>query len=162
MDTSNLEQLLLEEMQDVYDAEKQLVKAIPELAKAATNPELKDALKEHWEVTKGHVKRLEQAFKALGVKAKSKTCAGMKGLIAEGREVVKENDKGDICDAAIIGGAQRVEHYEIAAYGTIRTLAEKLGKDDVAELFQQTLDEEKEADEKLTEVSESMLATVES
>jgi len=153
----NLNTLFQEELKDIYDAEKRLVRALPKMAKAASSEELKNALQEHLEVTKGQVERLERVFEAMGAKAKGKTCACMKGLIEEGEEVMKEDATEELLDAAIIGAAQRVEHYEIAAYGTVRTFAEKLGNEKVVELLQQTLDEEKEADEKLTEISEQLL-----
>ena len=162
MKIENLEQLLQEELRDVYDAEKQLVKALPKMAKAASSTELQEALSEHLEVTKGHVERLEQAFEALGVKASAKTCAGMKGLVAEGGEVIEQDASEEMKDAAIIGAAQRVEHYEIAAYGTARSLAEKLGNEKVAGLLQETLNEEKEADETLTGIADGLLQTVSS
>jgi ferritin-like metal-binding protein YciE len=153
-----LEILLEEELKDIYDAEKRLVKALPKMAKAANSPELKQALEEHLEVTKTQVQRLEQAFELLEKPAKSKPCAGMKGLIEEGEEVLSEEATDDLKDAAIIGAAQRVEHYEMAAYGTARTFAERLGHTEVAVLLEETLNEEKEADEKLTEISEQLLS----
>jgi ferritin-like metal-binding protein YciE len=152
-----LEQLLQDEIRDIYDAEKQLVKALPKMAKAASSTELSDALKEHLEQTQGQVQRLEQVFEALGAKAKGKPCAGMKGLIEEGQEVIGGDSSDELKDLAIIGAAQRVEHYEIAAYGTARTFAEQLGKQDIVDLLQETLDEEKEADEKLTDISQTLL-----
>jgi ferritin-like metal-binding protein YciE len=158
IDTLNA--LLEAELKDLYDAEKRLVKAIPKMAKGATSEELRDALQEHLEVTKGHVQRLEQAFELLQRPAKAKTCAGMKGLIEEGEEVMSEDATDELMDAAIIGAAQRVEHYEMAAYGTARTFAERLGNQKVASLLQETLDEEKEADEKLTEISEQLLSSM--
>ena len=157
MKIDTLETLFVEELKDIYDAEKRLVKAIPKMAKAASSEELKQALQEHLEVTKGHVARLEEVFESVGVAAKAKTCPGMKGLIEEGEEVIGEDAEENMMDAAIIGAAQRVEHYEIAAYGTVRTFAEKLGNDQAVELLQQTLDEEKEADEKLSQISEQLL-----
>jgi len=160
MKIESLDQLLLEQMQDVYDAEKQLVKALPKIAKAASSDDLKEAINEHLEQTKGHVQRLEQAFENLGTKAKGKTCAGMKGLLEEGDEVAGEDSSEEMKDLAIIAAAQRVEHYEIAAYGTIRTLAERLGNEEVAELFQETLGEEEEADERLTEIAETLMEGV--
>jgi ferritin-like metal-binding protein YciE len=160
MKIETLDDLLQEELKDIYDAEKQLVKALPKMAKAASSEELKSALEEHLEVTKGQVQRLEQAFDLLGSKAKGKTCAGMKGLIQEGQEVMEEDASEQMMDAALIGAAQRVEHYEIASYGTARTFAERLGHEDVARLMQETLSEEEEADEKLTQISESLLAEV--
>lgn len=153
----DLNSLLEDELKDIYDAEKQLVKALPKMARAASAEELQSAFREHLEVTQGQVQRLEQVFEKLGAKAKGKPCAGMKGLIQEGQEVMQEDASEQMADLALIGAAQRVEHYEIAAYGTARTFAEKLGQDEVAELLQQTLDEEEEADEKLTEISESLL-----
>jgi ferritin-like metal-binding protein YciE len=152
--------LLEEDLKDIYDAEKRLVKALPKMAKGATSPELKQALEEHLEVTKAQVERLEQAFELLEIPAKSKPCAGMKGLIEEGEEVLGEDATDDLMDAAIIGAAQRVEHYEMAAYGTARTFAERLGNTEVAALLEETLNEEKEADEKLTEISERLLSTI--
>ena len=155
-----LEQLLQDEIRDIYDAEKQLVKAIPKMAKAASSTELSDALKQHLEATQGHVTRLEQVFEALGSKAKGKTCAGMKGLIEEGQEAIGSESSDEMKDLAIIGAAQRVEHYEIAAYGTARTFAERLGNQEIVDLLQETLDEEKEADEKLTDISQTLLEGV--
>jgi ferritin-like metal-binding protein YciE len=155
-----LQTLLEEELKDIYDAEKRLVKALPKMAKAANSPELKQALEEHLEVTKTQVQRLEQAFELLDKPAKSKPCAGMKGLIEEGEEVLGQDAADDLMDAAIIGAAQRVEHYEMAAYGTARTFAERLGHMEVAGLLEETLNEEKEADEKLTEISEQLLSGI--
>jgi ferritin-like metal-binding protein YciE len=155
-----LQTLLEEELKDIYDAEKRLVKALPKMAKAANSPELKQALEEHLQVTKNQVQRLEQAFELLEKPAKSKPCAGMKGLIEEGEEVMGQDAPDDLMDAAIIGAAQRVEHYEMAAYGTARTFAERLGHTEVAGLLEETLNEEKEADEKLTEISEQLLSGI--
>lgn len=160
MKIETLDTLLQEELKDIYDAEKQLVKALPKMAKGATSEELRTAIEEHLEVTKGQVQRLEQAFELLGAKAKGKSCMGMKGLIEEGQEVMNEDASEELRDVAMIGAAQRVEHYEIAAYGTARTFAEKLGHEDVAELLQETLNEEEEADRKLTQISETLLAEV--
>lgn len=155
-----LEQLLQDEIRDIYDAEKQLVKALPKMAKAASSTELSDAIREHLEQTQGQVQRLEQVFEALGAKAKGKPCAGMKGLIEEGQEIIGADSSDELKDLAIIGAAERVEHYEIAAYGTARTFAEQLGKQDIVDLLQETLDEEKETDEKLTEISQTLLEGV--
>ena len=160
MKIETLEQLLQEEVKDLYDAEKQLVRALPKLAKAASSQELRAAFQEHLEVTKEHVQRLEQVFEMMGMKAKGKPCAGMKGLVAEGQEVMEEDGTEELMDAALIGAAQRVEHYEIAAYGTARTFAEKIGNTEVAELLQETLTEEEEADKKLTEISMTLLDQV--
>jgi ferritin-like metal-binding protein YciE len=160
MKIESVDQLLQEELRDIYDAEKQLVKALPKMVKACDSEELREAISEHLDITKGQVTRLEQVFEKLGTKAKGKSCAGMKGLIEEGEEVIGQDADGQLKDLAIIGAAQRVEHYEIAAYGTARTLAERLGNEEVAELLQETLTEEEEADEKLTEISESLLDAV--
>ena len=160
MKVESLDQLLQEQLRDIYDAEKQLVKALPKMAKAADSEELGEAINEHLEVTKGHVQRLEQVFEKLGTKAKGKTCAGMKGLIEEGEEVIGQDATSQMKDLGIIAAAQRVEHYEIAAYGTVRTFAERLGNEEVAELLQETLTEEEETDERLTEISESLLDAV--
>ena len=129
MKINSLNVLFQEELKDIYDAEKRLVRALPKMAKAASAAELRQALEEHLEVTKGHVQRLEQVFELLGVPAKAKPCAGMKGLIEEGEEVLGEDASEALMDAAIIGAAQRVEHYEMAAYGTARTFAERLGNE---------------------------------
>jgi ferritin-like metal-binding protein YciE len=160
MKIDSLEQLLQEELRDIYDAEKQLVKALPKMAQAASSPDLQEAINNHLEETKGQVQRLEQVFEALGSKARGKTCAAMKGLIEEGQEALDQDASHELKDLAIIGAAQRVEHYEIAAYGTARTFAEKLGHSDIVDLLQETLDEEVQADEKLTEVSETLLDAV--
>ena len=160
MKIDTLEALFEEEIKDLYDAEKRLVRALPKMAKAASSPELRTAFEEHLEETKGHVERLEQVFDSIGVAAKAKACAGMKGLVEEGEEVMGEDGTEELMDAALIGAAQRVEHYEMAGYGTARTFAERLGKQDAVELLQETLDEEKAADEKLTEISEQILAGI--
>jgi ferritin-like metal-binding protein YciE len=156
MSAESLKKLLIEELRDLYDAEKRLVKALPKMAKAAQNEDLQTGLTEHLEETKEHVARLERAFKQLGEKAQAKACPAMKGLIEEGSEALEDKDASAVRDAQIIGSAQRIEHYEIAAYGTARSLAETLGEEDVAELLQLTLDEEGAADEKLTAVSASV------
>ena len=161
MKVTNLEQLLQQELQDLYDAEKQLVRALPKMAKNASSDELKKAFKEHLDATKGQVERIERVFEVLGAKAKSRPCAAMKGLIAEGQEVMEENAPDVLKDLAIVGAAQRVEHYEMAGYGTARALAGRLGNEEAAGLLQETLDEEKEADEKLTEIAQSLLESVE-
>jgi len=148
-----IQDLLVEEMQDLYDAEKQLVKALPEMVKAASNEDLSEAFESHLEQTKGHVERLERAFEALDVKPKSKACAAMKGLISEAQEQIESNERGALADSAMICAAQKVEHYEIAGYGTLKAWAEELGLDDVASLLDETLNEEKEADEKLSTIA---------
>lgn len=151
-----LETLFQQELQDIYDAENRLVKALPKMAKAATTPELQDAFEEHLQATKGHVDRLKQVFEMFGFPAKAKTCAGMKGLVEEGEETIGEIGGSTLGDAAIIGAAQRVEHYEIAAYGCVRTYANLLGETDAAKLLEQTLEEEKETDQKLTKLAEKI------
>lgn len=160
MKIATLETLFQEELKDIYDAEKRLVRALPKMAKASSSPELRAAFEEHLEVTKAQVGRLEQVFELLGVPAKGKPCAGMKGLIEEGEELMGEDATEQLMDAALIGAAQRVEHYEIAAYGTVRTLAENLANSDAVQLLQETLDEEKEADEKLTAIAKQVLAGI--
>jgi len=156
MNQATMQELFLEQLRDIYDAEKQLTKALPKLAKAAESDELTEALTSHLEETQGHVQRLEQVFQIVKANAKGKPCKGMKGLLEEGNEAIQEEDEGQLRDLAIIAGCQKVEHYEISAYGTIRTIAENLEMEDVVELLQQTEDEEKQADEKLTEVAVSL------
>jgi ferritin-like metal-binding protein YciE len=154
----SLKSLLIEQVKDLYDAEKRLAKAIPKLAKASTNEELQTALHEHLDETETQVSRLEQVFELLGERPRAKPCEGMKGLIEEGDEHAKEDyDDDDLRDAMIIGSAQRVEHYEIAGYGTAIAHARLLGLDDVVELLESTLEEEKNADVKLTEIAESVV-----
>lgn len=155
-----LQDLLLNQIQDLYDAENRLVDALPKLAEAAQSPALKQAFQSHLEETKGHVGRLDRVFEALGQPANRETCQAMKGLIAEGEEMIKAKATDPaVKDAALIAAAQRVEHYEIAAYGTARTLAARLGHDRVVTALQQTLDEEKAADQKLTAIAESSVNT---
>jgi ferritin-like metal-binding protein YciE len=156
MASSSFQELYVKELQDIYDAENQLVKALPKMAEAASSDELRTAFEEHLGQTKGHVQRLEQIFEKLGEKAKGQKCKGMEGLVKEGSEVLQENMDDAVKDAAIIGAAQRVEHYEIAAYGTARTFASLLGDDEAVELLEQTLEEEKETDQKLTELAENI------
>ena len=150
MAAENLQELFVEELKDMYDAEKQLTKALPKMAKATDKPELKAAFEEHLEITRMQVGRLEDVFKSLGMAARGKTCEGMKGLIEEGQEMMEEMEQGSTLDAALISAAQKVEHYEIASYGTLATFAEVLGHEDAKDLLGQTLEEEKEADQKLT------------
>ena len=150
---TTLEDLLVEELKDLFDAENQLTRALPKMAKAATSPELKAAFEEHLEVTKQQVQRLTQVFEELGKPAKGKRCEAMKGLITEGRELMEEDILPEILDAGLIGAAQRVEHYEMAGYGTVRTMAEVLGHREAARLLDQTLKEEGEADKKLTMIA---------
>lgn len=153
MTKNSLLGLYVDELRDIYSAERRLTKALPKMAKAATSEELRNAFTEHLQQTRGHVERLEQIFEALGERASGKKCAGMEGLVAEGSEVMVEDFEGDVMDAALISAAQRVEHYEIAAYGTVCAFAELLGESQHATLLRQTLDEEKQTDEKLTELS---------
>jgi ferritin-like metal-binding protein YciE len=153
MKQETLQELLVECLRDMYDAEKQIVKALPKMIKAATNNDLKDGLSNHLEETKEQVARLEQAFEILGEPAKSKPCKGMRGLLDEGSEILSEEEPGNMLDLSIIGAAQKVEHYEISAYGTARTIAEKVGNQKVAKLLRKTEDEEKAADSKLTDVA---------
>ncbi|HWF08840.1 MAG TPA: ferritin-like domain-containing protein [Bryobacteraceae bacterium] len=153
MDQETMQQLFVEQIRDLYDAEKQIVRALPKLAKAAESEELTEALNSHLEETKNHVSRLEKVFQLIGANAKGKPCKGMKGLLEEGNEAVEQEDEGQLRDLAIIAGCQKVEHYEMSAYGTVRTIAEQMDKQDVVQLLQETEDEEKEADEKLTEVA---------
>jgi len=153
--TTTLRKLMTEELRDIYHAERQLVKALPKMAKASTSRGLRDALENHLRETEEHVSRLEQAFELIGESARTKTCAGMLGIVEEGSDVIKEGEKGPALDAAIIAGGQRAEHYEIAVYGTLMSWAKALGHDDVAELLSATLEEEKAADEKLTELAEA-------
>ncbi len=154
----SIRDLLVDEIRDLYDAEKQLVKALPKMAKAASNSELSEAIENHLEETRGHVERLERAFEMLGVKAKSKPCKAMKGLIEEGAEAMKQDLPDPLSDSAIIGAAQKVEHYEMAGYGTLRAWANALGLDDVAGLLDETLGEEEAADQKLTDIAGGILS----
>ncbi len=153
-----MQELLVKEMQDLYDAEKQLVKALPKMVKAAASEELSQAFGEHLEQTKGHVERMERAFEMLKQKPKAKSCAAMKGLISEAQERIDAKEESALADSAIICAAQKVEHYEIAGYGTLKTWAEELGLEDVAALLEETLEEEKEADQKLTEIASKVMA----
>lgn len=155
MALDSLQGLLVEQLRDLLSAEKQLVQALPKIAKAAQSPDLQQAFQEHLAVTETHVSRLEQVFEELGETPRAKHCKGMEGLIEEGREMIKEDGEAEVKDAGLIAAAQRVEHYEIAAYGTVRTMATQLGLDSVAELMEATLNEEKEADQLLTEIAES-------
>jgi ferritin-like metal-binding protein YciE len=153
MKLDSLENLFLHELKDLLSAEKQLVKALPKMAKGANCDQLKAAFEEHLEQTKGHVARLEEILEAEGKAARAEHCKAMEGLVSEGSDLLEEEGTETVKDAALIGAAQRVEHYEIAAYGTTRTLAELLGKKKAVTLLQQTLDEEKETDAKLTEIA---------
>jgi ferritin-like metal-binding protein YciE len=157
MNLETLKELYVNELRDLYNAEQQLVKALPKMAKAASSDELKQAFETHLEQTKGHVDRLEEVFEDIDEKAKGKTCHAMKGLIEEGSDALKADGEDSVIDAAIIVAAQKVEHYEIASYGSVRTFAQLLGKDKSAELLQQTLDEESEANELLNKLAEDIV-----
>ena len=152
-----LQELLVEQLKDLYSAENQIIKALPKMAKNASNPELRAAFEAHLEETRMQVERLDQIAEEMGIRTlKGKKCAGMEGLLEEGKEVMQEFDE-DVLDAGMIGAAQKVEHYEIAAYGTARTHANMLGLKKVARLLQQTLDEEGRTDKKLTQLAESVV-----
>ncbi len=157
MPLDSLEDLFVDELKDVYNAESQILKALPKMAKAASSPDLQNAFREHLEVTKGHVDRLEKIFGDLDMKPRGKKCVGMEGIIEEGKEMMGEEAEKSVKDAALISSAQRVEHYEMAAYGTLRTYAETLGYDDAAQMLQQTLDEEEQTDRKLTDLAEGLI-----
>jgi ferritin-like metal-binding protein YciE len=152
-----LEELLVDELKDLYSAEGQIVKALPKMAKAAGSPELRRAFERHLEETRRHVERLDQIGNELDVKLTGKRCKGMAGLIEEGKELIEEDMDQDALDAGLIGAAQKVEHYEIAGYGTARTHAEMLGYNKVARLLQQTLNEEGATDKKLTQLAENII-----
>src|SRR5919205_1552277 len=154
---NSLDDLLVHELQDIYNAESQILKALPKMAKAATHPDLKRAFEEHRTQTEGQVDRLEQAFKLLGVPAKGRKCDGMAGLLEEGKKVMEEDAQPSVMDAALIAAAQKIEHYEIASYGCVCTYAEMLGYDQVHELLGQNLDEEETTDQKLTALAESVV-----
>ena len=155
MSLDSLQKLFIEELKDVYNAEKQILRALPKMAKAAESPQLQQAFTKHLKETEGHVQRLERIFKELGQAARGKKCKGMEGLLEEGKEVLEEDGDPAVIDAALIASAQRVEHYEIAAYGCLRTYAELLGYSQAAQLLQQTLQEEEAADKKLSQLGES-------
>jgi len=155
MSLDSLEKLFLEELKDVYNAEKQILRALPRMAKAAESPQLEQAFTQHRKETEGQVQRLERIFKELGQAARGKKCKGMEGLLEEGKEVLEEEGEPAVIDAALIASAQRVEHYEIAAYGCLRTYASLLGYSGAARLLQQTLEEEEAADQKLSKRGEA-------
>ena len=154
-DTQTLHEAFLDELKDSYDAEKQLTKALPKLAKASSTPELRQAFEDHLEETNDHVEKLEQVFQSLDEKAKGKHCDGMAGIIDEGKNMMDEDYEGATRDAVLIAAAQRAEHYEIAAYGTLVAWAKAMGRYDAADLLQEILNEEKAADEKLNAIAES-------
>jgi ferritin-like metal-binding protein YciE len=153
MAVKSVNDLELEELRDIYHAEKQLVKALPKMAKKAKSDKLRQAFEHHLDQTRGHVDRLEQVFEKLDTRPRAKRCEAMEGLITEAEELMEEVNTPEVLDAALIAAAQKVEHYEIASYGTLHALAEELGQNEVANLLEQTLNEEKEADEKLNQIA---------
>jgi ferritin-like metal-binding protein YciE len=156
MSHNNLKSLYVDELRDIYNSEQQLIKALPKMAKAANSDELRKGFEEHLEQTRQHATRLEQILSALGEPVKGKKCKGMAGIVAEGGEMMSEDFDGALMDAALISAAQRVEHYEIAAYGAVHAYAELMGESEAASLLQQTLEEEKQTDQKLTKLSEQI------
>ena len=152
---NTLEDMYMDLLKDLYSAEKQLVKALPKMVKAASNSDLQKAFQDHLRQTEGHVERIERIFSDMGGSPRGKKCVGMEGLVQEGAEIMKENADPNVMDAGLIAAAQKVEHYEIAGYGTARTWAERMGHNSAAQLLQQTLDEESMANEKLTKIAES-------
>jgi ferritin-like metal-binding protein YciE len=153
MKLETLKDLYIEELKDIYDAEHQIMKGLPKMAKAASSESLREAFEEHRDVTEGQIDRLDQIFDRLGARAKGRKCKAMEGLMEEGKELMSEDAAEDVLDAGLIASAQRVEHYEMAVYGTLKTYADQLGFSEDAELLQETLDEEKEADKKLSELA---------
>ncbi len=156
MQHNALKELYIDELKDLYDAENRLVKAIPKMAKAASSDKLRSGFEEHLEQTRGQVDRLKEIFDKLGEKPTGKKCAGMMGIIKEGEEIMDEDFEGEVMDAGLISAAQRVEHYEIAAYGCVWTWAELLGENEASALLEKTLEEEKETDKKLTQLAEEI------
>lgn len=157
MKLDTLKKLFVEELRDLYSAENQLLDALPKMAKGASSEELKQAFEDHLSQTRDHVDRLDEIFKGLNESPKGKTCHGMKGLVEESSEILEQRGEASVLDAGIIAAAQKVEHYEIASYGTVRTFAHLLGEDEAAELLQQTLDEEGDADKHLNELAEEIV-----
>jgi len=157
MSMTSLRDLLINELKDLYSAENQLVKALPRMAKAASNEQLKEGIQNHLEETERQVERLDRIFEILETSPRGKKCQAMQGLIEEGKELISEKPEAAVLDAGIICAAQKVEHYEIAGYGCVRTWANQLGLEEVVELLEETIAEEKAADQKLTEVAESMV-----
>ena len=156
MKVDNLQQLFVEQLRDLYDGEQQITEALPKLISKATNSELKSALQEHLNVTKTQITRLDQIFRGLNEKPTGESCKGMKGVLKEGDDLVAKGKDPSVIDASIITSAQRVEHYEMAGYGTVRTYARLLGRQEFAKLLDQTLSEEKEADDTLTKIADSV------
>jgi len=157
MEMANLQDLFVDCLKDLHNAENQLVRALPKMAKAASNPDLKKAFETHLEETKGQIERLDMIFERLGESPKGKKCLAMEGLIGEGKELMEEDAEPEVMDAGLIGASQKIEHYEIAGYGTVRTYAKLLGNDEAAKLLQKTLDEEGATDKKLTALAESTI-----
>jgi len=157
MKLDSLQELFIEELRDLYNAENQILKALPKMAEAASTPELQDAFQGHLQETMNQVDRLETIFEKLGKPPKGKTCKAMKGLIKEGEELLKEDAEPEVLDAGLIAAAQKVEHYEIAGYGTVRTYARLLNETEAERLLQETLDEEGRTDKKLTQIAESLV-----
>ena len=156
MAEKTLKSVFVDELRDIYNAEQQLIKALPKMAKAATSEELRSGFEEHLEQTKEHAARIEKIFSGMGEPVKGKKGKGMEGIVAEGGEVMSEDYEGAVMDAALISAAQRVEHYEMAAYGAVHAYAELMGESDAASLLEQTLEEEKETDQKLTDLSKQI------
>lgn len=156
MSVSSVEELFLDELKDLYSAEQQITKSLPKMAKASTSEELKAAFEEHLNETKGQIDRLDRVFEILGKGPRGKTCVGMKGVLEEGAEVLEEAEEGPVRDAALISAAQRVEHYEMAGYGSVRDYAKLLGQNEIATLLEETLGEEKAADKKLNSIAKSV------
>jgi len=154
MKLESIKDLYVSELKDLYDAEQQIIQALPKMAQAASSPELRSAFEEHLGQTRGQAQRLEQIFEMMGSKPARKRCKGIAGVLEEGEELLKEKAEPDVLDAGLICGAQKVEHYEIAGYGSVRTYAQLLGENEAARLLQQTLDEEGETDKKLTRLAE--------
>ncbi|MBV9505238.1 MAG: ferritin-like domain-containing protein [Acidobacteriia bacterium] len=157
MKNAKFEDVFREGLADLYDAENQIVAALPKLIAASSSEELAEALQEHLDETKEQVKRLDKVFQMMGEQPAGKTCEGMQGLLKEGERIISENEKSPVLDAGIIAAAQKVEHYEIASYGTARSMAEMLGQSEVADLLQETLEEEEAADENLTEIAADIM-----
>lgn len=153
MKVDSLEKLFVDELKDLYSAEKQITRTLPKMAKAAENVELRAAFESHLKETEKQIERLDRVFEILGKSAAGKTCAGMKGVLEEGKEMMEETEEGDVRDAGMISAAQRMEHYEMAGYGAVRTYAEQLGQKEIAQLLQETLNEEGEANKKLTAIA---------
>jgi ferritin-like metal-binding protein YciE len=157
---NTLQELFMHELKDIYDAENRIVEALPKMAEAANSAELKNAFRQHLNETQTHITRLERVFRSLGEEPARETCDGIKGVLSEGSDAVSAKGDPAVHDAALIAAAQRVEHYEMAVYGTLRSFAEQLGHNEAATTFQQTLDEEEETDKKLTELAESRINVV--